>query len=103
MSPGVRGVRAELKACAWFLEQGYEVYLNVAPHGKGDLVIYSDKVGYERIDVKCTKEIQNKNGSMNLNRSTNEIKKIISTGVRVLLYFEDRDKFIWGDLYIDNG
>lgn len=35
----VRGAQAELLACAWLLERGYEVFRNVSPSGAYDLVI----------------------------------------------------------------
>ena len=46
-----KGARSELIACAWLLEQGYEVYRNVSQHGKVDLIaIKNDKMVY--VDVK---------------------------------------------------
>jgi hypothetical protein len=37
-----RGAHAELRAAAWLLEQGYEVFRNVSGHGKIDLVAVKD-------------------------------------------------------------
>lgn len=37
-----KGAHAELRACAWLLEQGYEVFRNVSSHGKIDLVAIKD-------------------------------------------------------------
>ena len=36
----IKGSIVELKACAYFLELGYEVYRNISPTGKGDIIIW---------------------------------------------------------------
>ena len=48
-----KGSHAELKAAAWLLEQGYEVFKNVSPHGEIDLIaIKGNEI--RKIDVKRT-------------------------------------------------
>lgn len=37
-----RGAYSELIACAFLLDQGYEVFRNVSAHGLGDLVAWKD-------------------------------------------------------------
>jgi hypothetical protein len=46
-----RGARAELAACHWLLEQGYEVFRNVSYYGHADVVAFRDGE-FLRIDVK---------------------------------------------------
>jgi len=48
----LKGAKYELLACAWLLEQGYEVFRNVAPVGKGDLVIWKNGTTPILVDVK---------------------------------------------------
>lgn len=50
-----RGAHAELKAAAWLLEQGFDVFRNVSPHGDTDLVAIKDGV-VRRFDVKATQQ-----------------------------------------------
>ena len=45
------GARSELRACAWLIEQGYEVFRNVCSHGPIDIVAIKDGVVL-KIDVK---------------------------------------------------
>jgi Holliday junction resolvase-like predicted endonuclease len=46
-----KGAQAELVACAWLLEHGYETFRNVSPYGPVDIVaIKGDKI--HRFDVK---------------------------------------------------
>ena len=48
----IKGARYELLACAWLLEQGYEVFRNVSPTGKGDIIIWKKDSIPIVIDVK---------------------------------------------------
>lgn len=52
LSSGVKGAVNELKACIWLLEQGYEVYRNVTPHGNFDLIVMKNDE-LIKIDVTC--------------------------------------------------
>ena len=45
------GSRNELIACAWLLEQGYEVFRNVSAHGLVDIIAMKDGKTYH-FDVK---------------------------------------------------
>jgi Holliday junction resolvase-like predicted endonuclease len=38
-----QGAQAELVACNYFLEQGFEVFRNVSQHGPADLAIWDPK------------------------------------------------------------
>lgn len=46
-----RGAETELKACAWLLGEGYEVFRNVSPFGSVDIIATKDGVT-RYIDVK---------------------------------------------------
>ena len=50
------GMFAELTACAWLLQEGYEVFRNVSPHGPYDIIaIKGDEI--LRLDVKSTPNV----------------------------------------------
>lgn len=46
-----RGALSEMIACAWLLQQGYEVYRNISAHGLADLVAIKEG-RILQIDVK---------------------------------------------------
>ncbi len=48
----VKGAINELEVCAWLMKQGYEVFRNVAPTGKGDLIIWKTGETPIIVDVK---------------------------------------------------
>ena len=56
----VKGAKYELLACAWLLEQGYEVFRNVCPVGKGDIVIWKQGETPVIVDVKKGGRSKNK-------------------------------------------
>jgi hypothetical protein len=66
-----RGAESELKACAWLLEQGYEVFRNVSAFGVIDIVAIKDGV-VRCIDVKSTAQ-----GSLNGTAAENEGVEIL--------------------------
>lgn len=47
-----RGSWAEMIACAWLLQQGYEVFRNVSQHGACDMIALKDGA-FTKFDVKC--------------------------------------------------
>lgn len=53
VSPGAKGSISEHIATAWLLQQGYDVFRNVAPNGRADLLAVNwDKDETIRVDVK---------------------------------------------------
>ena len=48
-----RGAHSEMIACAWLIEQGYEVFRNVSQHGEIDVVGRRAGV-FESFDVKTS-------------------------------------------------
>lgn len=50
-----KGALAEIKAIAWLIEQGYEVYRNISPEGPFDLIAIKPKETVY-IDVKTVSE-----------------------------------------------
>lgn len=53
ISPGAKGSISEHIATAWLLQQGYDVFRNVAPNGRADLLAVDwDKDETVRVDVK---------------------------------------------------
>jgi hypothetical protein len=63
-----RGAMSELKAAAWLMEQGYEVYRNVSAHGQHDLVAYNKETGeFKGYDVKtATYNVKEESGEVNV-------------------------------------
>jgi Holliday junction resolvase-like predicted endonuclease len=60
-----RGTYNELRACAWLLNQGYEVYRNISSYGLIDIIAEKDNVIHKfdvksciDIDIKKTKSTQ---------------------------------------------
>ncbi len=52
-----KGATSELIATTWLLKQGYEVFRNVSPHGKIDIIaIHPDTGEILYIDVKTIAE-----------------------------------------------
>lgn len=49
---GLKGAALELEACAWLLKQRYEVFRNVSPVGKADIIIWKKGEIPKMIDVK---------------------------------------------------
>lgn len=50
-----KGAFSELKASAWLLNQGYEVFRNVSPHGAVDIIAMNPETNeITLIDVKTT-------------------------------------------------
>jgi hypothetical protein len=57
------GTVSELIACAWLLDAGYEVFRNVSPHGKADIVALDRKtLAATLYDVKTGSVRHNRNG-----------------------------------------
>ena len=86
-----KGAHSELAASVWLLEQGFEVFRNVSPHGNTDLVA----IKYDcilRIDVKTAQSNTLKNGTVVHYCSHKPAK-----GVRILAALSNGD-FVWADL-----
>jgi Holliday junction resolvase-like predicted endonuclease len=76
------GATTELKACAWLLEQGFEVFRNVSYTGPVDIVVLDKQDGkLFKIDVKTV--ALNKQGVMIVNFPSEDQ---IRLGVRILAY-----------------
>ena len=53
MSPSKSGTIGELKAHAYFLEAGFEVFANVSPNGPADLTVWNPITkGFVLVDIK---------------------------------------------------
>jgi len=50
------GARSELIACAWLIEQGYEVFRNVSQHGLADVIALKGDLIF-KIDIKTWGDI----------------------------------------------
>lgn len=53
LTTGVKGSINELRACVYLLNLGYEVFRNVSPSGKGDLIAWKHGKAPIIIDVKA--------------------------------------------------
>lgn len=81
-----KGAHAELIACSWLLENGYDVFRNVSQHGKIDLIGMKDG-SVTFFDVKTNN--RNKQGYRNY------INVKPPTGVSFLLVDEIGNCEIW--------
>lgn len=88
-----KGALAELKACAWLLKQGYEVYRNVSPFGPYDIVAWKN-AKFETIDVKTASSYITKKGELRYyhpERAQEDAKLIV--------YGYETDEFWWEEDY----
>jgi hypothetical protein len=82
-----KGAFSELRAAAWLLEQGYQVFRNVSSHGDTDIIaIRDDKI--ERFDVKTAPSgiiwtnhdvkllLVHENGSCEIREATERPKRV---------------------------
>ena len=81
----------ELKAQAWLLEQGYEVFRNVSAKGPADLIYLHEGV-FVAVDVKKVTDAK-RNIQKIFNPSKNE--RQIELDVQFLYYDEVSDNFFW--------
>lgn len=51
-----RGAKSELAAALWLMEQGFEVFRNVSPHGAADIVAIARDGSFIKVDVKTANE-----------------------------------------------
>jgi hypothetical protein len=69
----INGAASELKAAAWLMEQGYEVYRNVSQHGQNDLVVYDKETGeFKGYDVKTANFYIREDGSVAIHHAKNK-------------------------------
>lgn len=84
------GALCELQACAWLLTQGYEVFRNVSPEGKVDIIARKDNK-ITLIDVK--KAVITTAGNLYYHNSA--IEKAKAQGIDILLSLPD-GTCVWG-------
>jgi len=61
LSTSRKGIIAELRAAGWLMEQGFEVFLNIAPDGPADLACLHRETGdMFVVDVKSRNGPQGK-------------------------------------------
>ena len=83
-SKSTNGAMSELMACTWLLEQGYEVFRNVSPHGDNDVVVYDKETKeYTGYDVKTANYYVNKHGVVTVQHAKN------NTGIPYILVCPD--------------
>jgi|SRR5674476_703937 len=73
-----RGAHSEMLACAWLIEQGYEVFRNVSPFGDIDIVGWKDGV-FEGFDVKTLPHNSKKTRFARPSQTRRDVKFIIVT------------------------
>ncbi len=87
LSCSTLGAIAEYKACIWLMKQGYEVYRNVSPNGKFDIIAY--KPGdIRKIDVTTYSSLSYKHCNR---KKTNKAKSLDG----YVLYSLPDDTFRW--------
>lgn len=93
-----KGAWAELTATAWLLDQGYEVFRNVSPHGDTDIIARKPGEILE-IDVTCGSVRIRADGSQTLQYNG---KSKSPAYVRVLVVLPD-GTCQWGEKGIARG
>ena len=96
------GTISELKAQIWLLEQGYEVFSNVRPSGKADILAWDLKANHVlKIDVKTVRVYKKADGSKSYVFSGlgtigyTSADKRTTENVVYLGYCEEEDTFLW--------
>jgi predicted RecB family endonuclease len=82
------GACSELIACAHFLKEGYEVFRNVSPVGKRDIVIYKDGE-YTSIDVTTGRYHECKDGTITKLMHAGKLRECKKLGIKVVTVFPD--------------
>lgn len=94
MNPKHRGALNEVKATAWLLEQGYEVFVNISQHGNADLVIRDPLTDVlTMVDVSTGLFYTRKDGSVSISMAH---KSPLPDNVRILIITAD-NHFLWYD------
>lgn len=90
-----RGAASELIASTWLLRQGYDVFRNVSPHGKIDIVaIREGEVTF--VDVKTIGHTKLKDGSI-VFRISKRPEIMALAGIRLLAVHPMSGECIWID------
>jgi Holliday junction resolvase-like predicted endonuclease len=93
MNPKHRGALSELKATVWLLEQGYEVFTNVSPHGDADIIIRDPNTGeLSAVDVTTAIKYLKKDGTVSVHHNRKKYEGKVNT--KALLVTVDNE-FIW--------
>lgn len=81
----LKGAINELEAAAWLISEGYEVFRNLAPVGKADLIIWKKGIIPILVDVKSAgsyskvqnvKTVSKINGEWQFVEKSKEYKKV---------------------------
>lgn len=97
------GALHELKAIQYFLENDWEVFYNIKPHGPADLIIWNPETDETiKVDVKTIQSHLKLDG--NFTYSFSGIGKIqnMHKFVKYFGYLKKEDKFVWFDDVIEN-
>ena len=84
----ITGAICELTACAWLLKNGYEVFRNVSPTGKADLIALKDNQTI-LIDVTKAKKYYDKDGNLSFGKNVIKEKKCNKFNIKVLYVLDD--------------
>lgn len=95
VSPGTKGSISEHIATAWLLSNGYDVFRNVSPTGRADLMAVDwDKDETIRVDVKSAGFTLGNSEKVRADRQTIDMNQ--GFGIRYLVVGED-GKCAWHD------
>ncbi len=92
------GIVSEIKAIAWLLEQDWEVFYNIKPHGPADIMVWNPETDeIKKIDVKTIRHYLKTDGQKTSMLSGLTPEKLASknNGITYLGYDPDSDKFMW--------
>lgn len=81
LNTSVKGSINELIVCCYYLKKGYEVYRNVSPTGKADIVIWDKKNPPILIDVKMVTINTHVNGDVSIRVPNSTVRGVKTIGV----------------------
>jgi Holliday junction resolvase-like predicted endonuclease len=79
LQTSLKGAALELEACAWLIKQGYEVFRNVSPVGKADIIIWKQGEVPTLIDVKMGNGYSKIKNVLTLTKINEEFKFVQKT------------------------
>lgn len=102
MGVAVTGTVSELKAQIWLLEQGYEVFANIKPSGRADMVAWLIKTDTVlKIDVKTVQVYHRAKSKKSYvfsglgKMGTSSAEANMKDGVLYLGWCGEEDRFMW--------
>ncbi len=102
MKSSTIGTLHELKAIQHFLENDWEVFYNIKPHGPADIIIWNPETDETiKVDIKTIQAHVKSNGDSTFTFSGLGKVEDMRKFVKYFGYLKNRDEFVWFDDVIE--